>query len=192
VDLVLSEAFKQLSADANILDLSCGSGVFLVDVLRRLVALRIANGEEWSREIVRHTLYHQIYGVDISKEAIQIAAFSLYLTALELDPDPQLSDALKFRSLIGKNLFAADAFDEDASFNKEEPFATKNFQAIIGNPPWRRNRANHLATEYCRKRRYAVTRRSLDQAFLWRIGDFTNDETLIGLILHSRPALPNF
>ncbi|HYT36384.1 MAG TPA: N-6 DNA methylase [Ktedonobacteraceae bacterium] len=187
VDLVLSEVFSQLPAHANVLDLSCGSGVFLVEALRRLVARRITNGEKWSRDMVRDTLYRQIYGVDISKEAIQIAAFSLYLTALELDPDPHLSHQVKFRPLTNKNLFAADAFDENASFNKEAPFVTKSFHAIVGNPPWRRNRANRLATMYCKKHKYSITRRSLDQAFLWRIGDFASDKTHIGLILHSRP-----
>ncbi|HVB74991.1 MAG TPA: N-6 DNA methylase, partial [Ktedonobacteraceae bacterium] len=187
VDLVLSEVFKQLPANANILDMSCGSGVFLVESLRRLVACRVANGEEWSRELVRDTLYNQIYGVDISKEAIQIAAFSLYLTALELDPDLQSLDKIKFHSLREKNLFDADAFDTHASFNEKEPFAAKNFQAIVGNPPWRRKTTNYLAEDYCRKRNYPLTRRSLDQAFMWRIADLARDKTVIGLILHSRP-----
>lgn len=187
VDLVLSEVFKQLPADANILDMSCGSGVFLVESFRRLVARRITDGEEWSREMVRDTLYHQIHGVDISKEAIQIAAFSLYLTALELDPNPQLTETLKFQPLVGSNLFAADAFDEEAEFNKRGPFVDRNFHAIVGNPPWRRRRINHLATEYCEKRNYPLNPRSLDQAFLWRTGDFANGKTCIGLILHSRP-----
>ena len=187
VDLVLSEVFKQLHADANVLDLSCGSGVFLVESLRRLVARRVASGEEWSRELVRDTLYKQIYGVDISSEAVRIAAFSLYLTALELDPDMQSLDKIQFQHLRGKNLFDADAFDESASFNQKEPFAIKNFQAIVGNPPWRRKIANSLAEKYCKKRGYPITRRSLDQPFLWRIADFTNEKTLIGLILHSNP-----
>lgn len=187
VDLVLSEIFKQLPAHAKVLDLSCGSGVFLVESLRRLVACRIANGEKWSRELVRDTLYNQIYGIDISSEAVEIAVFSLYLTALELDPNLQSLDSIQFQTLHEKNLFDADAFDESASFNAKEPFASKNFQVIIGNPPWRRNKANFLAEAYCKKRRYPITRRSLDQAFLWRIADFTNEKTQIGLILHSRP-----
>jgi len=187
VDLVLSEVFKQLPADANVLDMSCGSGVFLVESLRRLVARRIAGGENWSREMVRNTLYHQIYGIDISKGAIQIAAFSLYLTALELDPNPQLSEALKFQPLVDHNLFAADAFDETADFNRQDPFVTKNFQAIVGNPPWRRRRVNQLAEKYCQRRGYPLVRRSLDQAFLWRSGDFANSKTCLGLVLHSTP-----
>ncbi len=187
VDLVLSQVFEGLPANANILDLSCGSGVFLVESLRRLIAHRIANGEEWSRELVRETLYKQIYGVDISKEAVQIAAFSLYLTALEMDPDPQPPSALKFRPLIGQNLFAADAFNEDAAFNQQESFASKEFDAIIGNPPWTTTKSNRLYIEYCKRNNYTISREALDQAFLWRIGDFANVKTRIGVMLAAKP-----
>jgi type I restriction-modification system DNA methylase subunit len=187
VDMVLAETCQNVSGHANVLDLACGSGVFLVEALRRLVARRIANGEEWSRELVRDVLYRQIYGVDISPEAIEIAAFSLYLTALELDPDPQALENIRFQTLHEKNLFVADAFDEHATFNRCDPFAKKDFQMIVGNPPWRRTKANELAEEYCKQHHYPIARRSLDQAFLWRIADFTNEKTKIGLILHSNP-----
>lgn len=187
VDLVLSQVFEGLPADANILDLSCGSGVFLVEALRRLVAGRLADGAEWTREMTREVLYKQIYGVDINKEAVQIAAFSLYLTALDLDPDPQPPSALKFRPLIEQNLFSSDAFDENAPFNKQEPFASKNFGAVVGNPPWKRSKSNKSGAEYCAKRNYPISRENPDQAFLWRIGDFANNDTVIGVILHSKP-----
>ena len=187
VDLVLSEVEKSLPVHANVLDMSCGSGIFLVESLRRLVTHRIAHGEKWSRPLIRNTLYNQIYGVDINGEAVQIAAFSLYLTALELDPEPQSLRDIRFETLRERNLFTADAFDENASFNKKEPFASKNFHAIVGNPPWRRKKTHILADDYCKKRNYPVTSRSLDQAFLWRIADFVNQKTQIGLIMHSRP-----
>ena len=155
--------------------------------MRRLVARQVASTGEWSRDLVRNILYNQIYGVDINKEAVQIAAFSLYLTALELDPDLQSLEKIQFQNLLENNLFDADAFDEKAPFNQKEPFVSRNFQAVVGNPPWRRNKANAIATEYCKKHQFPITRRSLDQAFLWRISDFTNEQTLIGLILHSTP-----
>ena len=187
VDLVLSEVEKSLPVHANVLDMSCGSGIFLVEALRRLVTHRIAHGEQWSRALIRDTLYNQIYGIDINGEAVQIAAFSLYLTALELDPDLQSLQDIRFETLRERNLFTTDAFDENASFNRKEPFISKRFHAIVGNPPWRRKNTHILADEYCNKRNYPVTSRSLDQAFLWRIADFVNQKTLIGLILHSRP-----
>ncbi|WP_446360387.1 HsdM family class I SAM-dependent methyltransferase [Coleofasciculus sp. G2-EDA-02] len=198
VDLVLSEVFKELDGSAKVLDLACGSGVFLVDALRRLVVKRLASGEHNYRQIVRDTLYHQIYGVDIKQKAIQIAAFSLYLTALELDYElernPDISEDLQFEKIIGKNLFVGDAFDEEAEFNRIEPFAHKQFSAIVGNPPWTKSKYNKSAIDYCKRERsdypkgYPITRSdNPDQAFLWRIGDFANEETWIGLIVHGKP-----
>ncbi|TAE55060.1 MAG: SAM-dependent DNA methyltransferase [Nostocales cyanobacterium] len=199
VDLVLSEVFRELDGNAKVLDLSCGSGVFLVESLRRLVVKRCANGEIPTRNLIRETLYNQIFGVDVESKAVQIAAFSLYLTALELDYEleqsRQLTDDLKFEKLIGKNLFDSDAFDEKAEFNQIEVFAQKQFDAIVGNPPWTKSKHNKSAEKYCKRKSpesgypdgYITARGTPpDQAFLWRIGDFTNDKTCIGVILHGQ------
>lgn len=199
VDLVLSEVFRELNGNAKVLDLSCGSGVFLVESLRRLVIKRCANGEIPTRYLIRETLYNQIFGIDIEEKAVQIAAFSLYLTALELDyeleQNRQLTDDLKFEKLIGKNLFTSDIFNEEAEFNKIEVFAQKQFHAIVGNPPWTKPESNKSAEKYCKRNRpdsgypdgYPTAKGTPpDQAFLWRIGDFTNDKTSIGVILHGQ------
>lgn len=204
VDLVLSEVFRELDGNAKVLDLSCGSGVFLVESLRRLVVKRCGNGEIPTRNLIRETLYNQIFGVDVEAKAVQIAAFSLYLTALELDyeleENRQLTEDLKFEKLIGKNLFASDAFDEKGEFNQIELFAQKQFHAIVGNPPWTKSKYNKSAEEYCKRKRPdsgypsgypTASGTPPDQAFLWRIGDFTNDKTCIGLILHGKPFFSN-
>jgi hypothetical protein len=204
VDLVLDEVFKDLQGTAKVLDLSCGSGVFLVESLRRLVVKRWLEGAERSRQLIRNTLYNQIYGVDVEPQAIQIAAFSLYLTALELDYelDHRASgfNDLKFQPLIGTNLFSNNAFDEEATFNAIHPFIGREFDAIVGNPPWTQSKANHLATDYCKRKRpaigyangYPIARsENPDQAFLWRLGDFANENTSIGLILHGKPFFSN-
>jgi len=81
VSLVLDEVFHGLSGDETVIDLTCGSGVFLVEALRRLVRLKAA-GRAPTREEIREALYEQVYGVDISPPVVQIAAFSLYLAAL--------------------------------------------------------------------------------------------------------------
>ena len=82
VSLVLDEVFNGLTGDETVLDLTCGSGVFLVEALRRLVYLK-SNGGTPTRAMIRDALYNQVYGVDISDAAVRIAAFSLYLAALE-------------------------------------------------------------------------------------------------------------
>jgi hypothetical protein len=204
VDLVLDEVFKNLNGSAKVLDLSCGSGVFLVESLRRLVVKRWMNGEERSRELIRDTLYNQIYGVDIEPQAIQIAAFSLYLTALELDQELEqykhLSSNLRFQPLIGRSLFSCDAFDDKADFNDVEALANKKIHAIVGNPPWTKSKFTKSASTYCNRKRpeqgypkgYPLAYGNPpDQAFLWRSGDFSNESTQIGLILHGKSFFSN-
>lgn len=204
VDLVLDEVFKKLNGDAKILDLACGSGLFLVESLRRLVVKRCVSGEEPSRQLIRETLYNQIYGVDIEPQAIQIAAFSLYLTALELDQeleqDKHLSSNLKFQPLIGRSLFSCDAFDYKAHFNNVEALANKKIHAIVGNPPWTKSKFTKSASTYCKRERpeqgypkgYPLAYGNPpDQAFLWRAGDFSNENTQIGLILHGKSFFSN-
>ena len=114
VSLVLDEVMDGLTGQESMLDLTCGSGVFLVEALRRLVHLR-AGGKPLTRELIRSTLYGQVYGVDISEAAVRVAASSLYLAALELDPDPQPPHSLKFQPLIGKTLLIGDAHNVEQS-----------------------------------------------------------------------------
>ena len=108
VSLVLDEVFDGLEGHEHVLDFTCGSGVFLVEALRRLVCLK--SNQKPTRQIIREVLYNQVHGVDISEDAIRIAAFSLYLAAMELDPNPRYEAGMKFEPLIGDTLKVSDAF----------------------------------------------------------------------------------
>jgi hypothetical protein len=168
--------------------MACGSGVFLVESLRRIVGQRVTAGEPWNRRTIRNALYEQIFGIDINPEAIRIAMFSLYLTALELDPDPQPPSALRFRPLVGNNLLLRDAFPEGPEADLQRPFSGKDFDVIVGNPPWSRNKKNRGPARYCQEKKLPLARFDTpDQAFLWRSLDFSNPRTIIGLILHGKP-----
>ena len=173
VSLVLDEITEGLTGEETVLDLTCGSGVFLVEALRRLVDLR-SNGQERSRELIRSTLYGQIYGVDISEAAVRVAAFSLYLAALELDPDPRPPQALKFEPLIGKTLIVGDAWDVES----------KKFDMIVGNPPW--SYRGELARAERQGRidpKYVLQPRGESLNFVLRAMDFATEDTRFGLVL---------
>jgi len=139
VALVLDEVFDGLTGDETVLDPTCGSGIFLVEALRRLVRLK-THGQQPTREIIRKTLNEQIYGIDISLSAVQIATFSLYLAALELDPDPTNSDALQFTPLVNKSILVGDVREIATKKTKERQSKTNDrawrFDIIVGNPPW--------------------------------------------------------
>ena len=187
VSLVLDEITDGLTGTETVLDLTCGSGVFLVEALRRLVALR-AKGSPPSRETIRSTLHRQIHGVDVSEAAIRVAAFSLYLAALELDPDPQPPEALRFDPLIGRTLHVGDAWEIDTTPEARpaltEGDAPRKFDVIVGNPPWSyRGKASTAARRgrTDRDRPRAPRGESLD--FVFRALDFASDATRLGLVL---------
>jgi len=184
VHLVLDPVFEALPAMARVIDPTCGSGAFLVEAFRRLVWKR-ARGKPASRAVVREVLYKQLYGIDINRSALGIAAFSLYLAALELDEEPVKNIAdLKFDRLIGETLFEADTVhDELPSQLTQGPF-----DAVVGNPPW-----TFVAQSKPARRRMsgeessARPRRSPDQEFLWAAARLAGDAGRIGMVMKATP-----
>jgi len=187
VSLVLDEITEGLTGKETVLDLTCGSGVFLVEALRRLVRIR-SDGAKPSRQLIRSTLHRQIYGVDISEAAVRVAAFSLYLAALELDPDPKPPRALKFKPLIGKTLIVGDMRNVEQTADGQtaltERGARRQFDVIVGNPPWSYRGKEATAArrhESDQDKAHAPRGESLD--FVSRTMDFASDSTRFGLIL---------
>lgn len=156
-EFMIEEAFEGLDPKhrhrARLLDPAAGGGVFLTLGLRKLVA------EFWhakkcrpSRQEIRKILYEQIRGFDINPSALKLAALGLYLTAIELDPDPKNLDERSFRPLFAwakdadlkTVLTCARLQDEPAS----NPYVMgslgpaisrghrKRYDIIISNPPW--------------------------------------------------------
>lgn len=186
VSLILDQVMEGISGHETILDITCGSGVFLVEALRRLVKARAGLGKP-TRKMIREVLYRQIYGVDISSAAIQVAAFSLYLAALELDPAPRQARGVKFSPLVDKTLLVGDAHDIDSTPAGSAALRTakghKRFDLIVGNPPFteRRDRGKVKRTDSPQP----PADRSL--VFAQRARDFSHDETRFGLILRATP-----
>lgn len=184
IHLTLDPVFEALPASARIIDPTCGSGAFLVEAFRRLVWKR-SQGRPATRLLVREVLYKQLFGIDINKSALGIAAFSLYLAALELDEEPVTNVLdLKFDRLIGTTLFKADTITD------ELPKAVTDvpFDAVIGNPPWtfvkgarppRKRQPGNDTT--------ARPRRSPDQDFLWVAARLAGTAGRIGMVLKASP-----
>lgn len=187
VSLVLDEITEGLTGEETVLDLTCGSGVFLVEALRRLVDLRSKGGKR-SRKLIRSTLHQQVYGVDISEAAVRVAAFSLYLAALELDPNPDSPQTLKFEPLIGKTLFVGDVWDDKVLTNgKSVPVAgdaSRRFDVIVGNPPWSYRGQSARSERRARgSGRPVLPPRGESLDFVFRAMDFATEDTRFGLIL---------
>ena len=186
VHLVLDQVCEGISADARVLDPACGSGAFLVEVFRRLV-WRATQGRPAGRDLVRRILYEQLYGIDINKSALGIAAFSLYLAALELDEDP-ITDIsqLRFERLINQTLFAVDALEPSDFPNKlKEKLKERPFDAIVGNPPW--TYVNPSTSYSMGSSGSAISRRHPDHRFLMLADELTGSTGRIGMVIHATP-----
>ncbi len=68
----------------TVLDPACGSGIFLVETLRRIIERNLSNRQFIESDIeLSSYLTNYIYGIDKNDEAINVAIFSLYITLLD-------------------------------------------------------------------------------------------------------------
>ena len=184
VHLALDPVFERIPSSARVIDPACGSGAFLVEAFRRLV-WRATEGQPATRKLVRRILYRQLFGLDINRSALGIAAFSLYLAALELDEEPITDIAdLRFDHLIDKTLFETDSLAN----NLPDQIAATRFDAVIGNPPWTfvgRHGASPKRVEA--QRNTLRPRRSPDQAFLGLAAGLAGESGRVGMVMKATP-----
>ena len=177
--LVLDQTLNGLTGDETLIDLTCGSGSLLAQALRRLIALQSAQRPERpetipGRTVIRDTLYKQIHGVDPRPGAIHAASLALYLTALDLDPDPRSPLALEFEPLVGRTLIASDTptGTPPAAGSKR-----MHFDIVIADqtsPPTGKHQASHQTREA-----------NLKNAF--KAAEYAHERTRLGLILDAAP-----
>jgi type I restriction-modification system DNA methylase subunit len=158
--------YRDFLLNLKILDPACGSGAFLNQALEFLIrehqsldeTRRLYENELLSLyDIEANILEHNLYGVDINEDAVEIARLSLWLrTAQKGRTLTNLSDKIKCgNSLIADKSVAENAFVWEEEF--PEVFAPsvipaqagiqlvsrlhgndekRGFDVVIGNPPW--------------------------------------------------------
>jgi len=183
----------------RILDPACGSGSFLIGAFQYLIDYHVryltahpkeahihplfpdlirdgnpsGDGPRLSVRLKARILRHNLYGVDIDPQAVEITMMSLYLKALEgeksqLPPKQSLLPELKYNIICGNSLIGSDFYkneqlalidDEEASrvnvFDWETGFPqimkAGGFDAVIGNPPYVRQESLAEFKEYFQK-----------------------------------------
>lgn len=188
-DFVLSYSLDNVIEEKNnheitVLDPACGSGIFLVESFRRLVNKYLENrdGEPEIRDLI-NILESSIFGIDLSREAVQISIFSLYIALLDyIEPKDIEMNNVKFPNLLGNNIFVGDFFDESIKFNGMK------FDVLIGNPPWASSKGKEkkLHEMYCSTHKVPISDRQIAYSFMARAKDFSHDNTLITLIVTSK------
>ena len=161
LDRTLTPAIETFGADeVRLLDPACGSGHFLIDGLKRLVAATAAKHPDWERgKVVAHAL-DRVVGVDLNDYACALARARLIMTASELAGVTSLAEAARFHPHVYwadgleqverdevKPMLQTDLFEKV----EEKPRAvltrsdvraalrivlTLRFQVVVANPPY--------------------------------------------------------
>ena len=133
--------YDTMTGKERVLDPSCGSGIFLVGAFKRLVNFwRSKNG--WKKptvEAIKKILSKSIFGIEMESAAVDLTAFSLSLAVCDaLHPDVIWKE-LRFDKLRERNLREGDFFDPETTQSLAENQWPKDFDTVIGNPPFESN-----------------------------------------------------
>jgi type I restriction-modification system DNA methylase subunit len=138
--------YRKWLLELTICDPACGSGAFLNQALDFLIKehayidelnKQLFGGGFAFPDIENQILEHNIYGVDLNEESIEIAKLSLWLRTAQ--PKRKLT-SLNNNIKCGNSLIESKAIAGDKAFNWKEQFpevfAKGGFDVIIGNPPY--------------------------------------------------------
>ncbi len=138
------EAWQAVLKGLRILDPACGSGAFLIETFDQLhtfyeisnARLEELRGERTLFDPDRQILQHNLYGVDLNAEAIQICQLSLWIkTAAHGKALTSLDHNIREgNSVVSDPAIHPKAFDWQAAF--PEVFGQGGFDVVVGNPPY--------------------------------------------------------
>lgn len=209
---LVDEAFVKLpnAHEARVLDPACGAGVFLVLAFRRLYQARWEKTKKRpDTKAIREILEKQLVGFDISDSALKLAALSLYLTAIELDPKP--TPPVRFTHLRDKVLFyfRDEGIETGAVAGSLGEHVGRRFDGkfnlVLSNPPWTSLKAKErkLADELNKLSRDIIERRvnkktadayenpdlGPDLPFVWKATEWCKPDGRIAMALPARILL---
>ncbi len=138
------EAWQEELSRVRVLDPACGSGAFLIEAFDQLhMVYQISNDRleelRGSRSLFdpdKQILQHNLYGVDLNEEAVEICRLSLWIkTAARGKALTSLDHTIRVgNSVVTDPAVHPRAFNWQAAF--PEVFARGGFDVVVGNPPY--------------------------------------------------------
>lgn len=140
------QQYREWLLQITILDPACGSGAFLNAALQFLMAehklidemeAKVTGSAIVFQDVENSILEHNLYGVDINEESVEIAQLALWLRTAK--PHRKLN-SLNENIKCGNSLISDPAIAGDKAFNWQEQFPKVfekgGFDIVIGNPPY--------------------------------------------------------
>ena len=138
--------YREWLLQITILDPACGSGAFLNAALQFLMSehklidemeAKVAGSAIVFQDVENSILEHNLYGVDINEESVEIAQLALWLRTAK--PHRKLN-SLNENIKCGNSLISDPAIAGEKAFNWQEQFPKVfekgGFDVVIGNPPY--------------------------------------------------------
>ena len=138
--------YREWLLQITILDPACGSGAFLNAALQWLMQehklldemeAKVAGSAIVFQDVENSILEHNLFGVDINEESVEIAQLALWLRTAK--PHRKLN-SLNENIKCGNSLISDPAIAGDKAFNWQEQFPKVfekgGFDVVIGNPPY--------------------------------------------------------
>lgn len=168
-------------SNCKVLDPACGSGIFLIEALRKIINKeeQINHNKKITPERLKKLIENNIFGIDKDESAINIAIFSLYITLLDYQDPRSLLD-FTFPHLKNKNFFVDDFFNTGGMFNK----TLKDINVILSNPPYGSIKDKHQ--QWAKNNSISISDNQIAQSFLARIKDFSIDSTNVSMVVTSK------
>ena len=140
------QQYRDWLLQITILDPACGSGAFLNAALQWLMAehklidemeAKVAGSAIVFQDVENSILEHNLYGVDINEESVEIAQLALWLRTAK--PHRKLN-SLNENIKCGNSLISDPEIAGEKAFNWQEQFSKVfekgGFDVVIGNPPY--------------------------------------------------------
>ena len=187
----------------KLIDVSCGSGIFLVAAFKRMVQWWQKEQYEKTGEVkppkigkLKSILIKSIYGVDLEGEAVRLTIFSLTVAFCDMLDPTIMWDELTKEKLgdLSKNIIAQDFFD----FIKTR----EKFNLVIGNPPFNlpikekenKKKIKEEKEKYWNEKvkyDFEIPDKNIALAFLQQAMELLKKDGLLSLVIPSGPLLYN-